>query len=131
MVIFSSHDHDLFEDSRGTLGYMEFKKQIPFISKRLFFMFGMPEGATRGGHAHRNCQQYLFIVKGQVRVTCKTKSHNTSVLLNKPDKGIFIDSKIWCELSDFTNDTIIVVLASEEFNEDDYIRDWDQFLNYV
>lgn len=121
------------EDRRGNLAVIE-KDVIPFQFKRVYYLFDVPSGASRGGHAHKKLYQFLIALSGSFDVILDDGQNNgnakTIHTLNRPDEGLLIPSGYWRELENFSSAGICLVLASEEFDEEDYIRDYDDFLSY-
>ena len=118
-------------DNRGQLVSLEEYNDIPFEIKRVYFMYDTIEGVIRGRHAHRNLQQILFCVHGSVKVLLDNGKEKKIVPLEKPYEGVYIANNMWREMYDFSPDAVLMVLASEVYNEADYIRDYDEFLEYV
>lgn len=117
------------EDRRGNLAVIE-KDVIPFTSKRVYYLFDVPSGASRGGHAHKNLLQFLIALSGSFDVILNDGETKTTFTLNRPDEGLLIPSGYWRELENFSSAGICLVLASEEFDEADYIREYENFLSY-
>ena len=114
------------EDRRGNLSVIE-KDTIPFEIKRVYYLYDVPAGAERGGHAHKILQQFLVAISGSFDVILNDGKIETKVTLNKPYKKLLIKNKTWRELKNFSSGAVCLVLASEVFREDDYIRDFDDF----
>ena len=120
-------DIPIAHDVRGSLAVVE-KETIPFSIKRVYYLFDVPTDAYRGGHAHKNLQQCIVALSGSFEVILDDGSTKKRVMLNKPNKGLLIPTGIWRELENFSSGAVCLVLASEEFEEADYIRDYDVFL---
>ncbi len=118
------------EDYRGNLAVVE-KDTIPFDIKRIYYLYDVPSNSHRGGHAHKKLKQLLIPLSGSFDVLLKTPGETRIVTLNKPDKGLLIHENIWRELENFSSGSVCLVLASEEFSEEDYIRDFDVFLQHL
>jgi hypothetical protein len=118
------------ERPEGTIGVVE-KEVIPFDIKRVYYLFDVPSSAKRGGHAHKSLSQVLIALSGSFDVVLKDGNSRQTITLNKPDKGLLIDSTIWRELENFSSGSVCLVLASDIYKEDDYIRDYEEFINYV
>lgn len=118
-------------DARGQLVALEEKKEIPFDIKRVYYIYDTLKGVRRGFHAHKSLKQLLICVHGSCKVLLDDGTEKEIVLLDKPYEGIFIESNMWREMYDFSPDAVLLVLASEIYDESDYIRDYDKFLEYV
>ena len=118
------------KNAKGNIGVIELDV-IPFSIKRVYYLYDVPSSAKRGGHAHKNLTQLLVALSGSFDVVLKDGKAKKVVTLNKPDKGLVINSNIWRELENFSSGAVCMVLASEIYNEDDYIRDYKEFLAYV
>ena len=117
------------KDRRGNLSVVE-KDVIPFESKRVYYLYDVPSGARRGGHAHKEQHEFLIALSGSFNVIIDDGKTKTSYTLNKPDEGLLIPSGFWRELEDFSSGGVCLVLASAEFLEEDYIRDYSNYLNF-
>ena len=115
-------------DPRGNLGVIE-KDTIPFEMKRVYYLFDVPSNAYRGGHAHINQLELLVALSGSFDVKLNDGKEETFVTLNKPDKGLLIEKGVWRELENFSSGSVCLVLASDVFDEADYIRDFETFKN--
>ena len=118
-------------DHRGQLVALEANRQIPFDVKRVFYIYGTQEGVPRGNHSHYKTKQFLVAVNGSCKVTLDNGKEKETFDLNKPNLGLFQDALIWGTMHDFSSDCVLVVLASEHYDESDYIRDYDKFLKEV
>ncbi len=118
-------------DTRGNLTVAENIKSIPFNIKRVYWVYDVPGGECRGGHAHKDCLEILVAVSGSFNVTLDDGTSKRTFLLNHPYQGLFIDKSIWRTLDDFSSGAVCLVLASEYFEEEDYIREYDKFIEYV
>ena len=118
----------LLGDERGSLVSLESEKMVPFIIKRVYYIFGTQLEASRGFHAHRNLQQIAICVTGKCRMILDDGQHREEVWLDAPTKGLLIGDLVWREMHDFSNDCVLLVLASEHYDEADYIRDYKEFL---
>ncbi|HEX8562856.1 MAG TPA: FdtA/QdtA family cupin domain-containing protein [Flavobacterium sp.] len=115
------------EDSRGNIGVIE-KETVPFEIKRVYYLFDVPSSAARGGHAHLGQQAMLIALSGSFDVVLDDGFTQQTVTLNKPDKGLVINVNIWRELENFSSGAVCLVIASGHFDEADYIRDKQEFL---
>ncbi len=118
-------------DHRGQLVALEANRQIPFDVKRVFYIYGTQEGVPRGNHSHYKTKQFLVAVNGSCKVTLDNGKEKETFDLNRPNLGLFQDALIWGTMHDFSSDCVLVVLASEHYDESDYIRDYDMFLEEV
>ena len=118
-------------DERGQLVVIEELKTIPFQIKRVYYMYDTATDAVRGKHAHKSLQQVLFCIHGSCKVLLDNGTEKETVVLDKPNEGIYISNNMWREMYDFSDDAVLMVLASEYYEESDYIRDYDVFLSYV
>ena len=118
-------------DPRGNLTVAEANKNIPFDIKRVYWLYDVPGGECRGGHAHKHLQQILIAVRGSFHVTLDNGKEKQTFLLNHPYQGLLIDTKTWRTLDDFSSGAVCVVLASDFYDENDYIYDYNDFLQYI
>ena len=114
-------------DKRGVLAVIE-GKTLPFRLERVYYLYDIPSDAHRGGHAHKELQQLIIPLSGSFDVHLNDGNTNLTVSLNKPDKGLLIVPGIWREIDNFSSGAVCLVLASDEFDEDDYIRDYKEFM---
>lgn len=117
-------------NTKGNIGVIE-NVTIPFEVKRVYYLFDVPSGAKRGGHAHKKLKQVLLAISGSFDVVLKDGKSKETITLNRPDKGLLIENNIWRELENFSSGSVCLVLASEEFSEDDYIRSYKEYLSFV
>jgi len=113
-------------DRRGNLSVIE-GETIPFTSKRVYYLYDVPSGSKRGGHAHKKQQEFLIALSGSFDVILKDGKSIETVTLNKPNVGLLIVDGIWRELRNFSSGAVCLVLASDVFDEDDYIREYKEF----
>lgn len=119
-------------DSRGHLVSLEYTLgAVPFEIKRVYYLYDTKPGVIRGLHAHKSLQQIAICVKGSCRFILDDGFQRQEILLDSSTKGIYIQSMIWREMYDFSDDCVLLVLASEIYNEEDYIRDYQVFLNII
>ncbi|MCR4915801.1 MAG: FdtA/QdtA family cupin domain-containing protein [Prevotella sp.] len=118
-------------DPRGNLTFAEEQQLVPFDIKRAYWVYDVPAGESRGGHAHKRLQQLVIAVNGSFTVTLDNGYERRSVLLNHPWQGLVIDVNTWRTLDDFSSGAVCLVLASEHYDEDDYIYDYDEFLKFI
>lgn len=115
------------ENNLGNIAVIE-NDTIPFAIKRVYYLYDIPSSSLRGGHSHRKLQQVLIAISGSFDVILKDGITTTTVTLNKPDKGLLIKNNMWRELQNFSSGAVCLVIASDVFDEADYIRDYDEFL---
>lgn len=115
------------QDVRGNLSVIE-GDVIPFAMKRVYYLYDVPSGAERGGHSHKVQQEFLVALSGSFTVVLTDGKDKISVTLNKPNEGLWIPNGIWRELENFSSGSICLVIASDIFEEADYIRDYNEFL---
>ncbi|WP_394128834.1 sugar 3,4-ketoisomerase [Shewanella maritima] len=118
-----------FGDERGTLIAFESAIDIPFEVKRVYCIYHTEAGVSRGFHAHRNLKQFIVCVSGNCRFRVHDGKHAEDYALNSPEKGLLVEGLIWREMHDFSSDCVLMVLASEHYDEQDYIRDFKQFIS--
>jgi dTDP-4-dehydrorhamnose 3,5-epimerase-like enzyme len=117
------------EDRRGNLSVIE-KDIIPFEIKRVYYLYDVPSDAYRGGHAHKDQAELLVALSGSFDVIMNDGKEERRVALNKPFQGLIIPQGIWRELENFSAGSVCLVLASDVFKEDDYIRDFNEFISF-
>ena len=118
-----------FSDYRGYLSVVEGGIDIPFEIKRIYYLYMVPE-AARGAHAHKQLQQLMIATSGSVHVTMDDGTNKKTFVLDKPWKGLLVAPGLWRTLDDFSGGAVCMVLASEVYQVEDYIRDYDEFLKY-
>lgn len=124
-------DFTILGDEHGSLISLEQYANIPFEVKRVYYIFDTKKNVSRGFHAHRHLQQVAVCVKGSCRFVLDDGKIREEVRLDSPLKGLYIDSNKWREMHDFSEDCVLIVLASEFYDESDYIRDYKVFLNEI
>ena len=118
-------------DDRGQLIAIEANKDLPFAVKRVYYIYDTLPGVRRGFHAHRNLQQILVCVSGSCKVHLDDGTDTAEVTLDRPDTGLYIANNMWREMYDFTPGAVLLVLASEYYDEADYIRNYEDFMKMV
>lgn len=127
MTIIKLIDFPPLGDDRGSLVALEVHKTVPFDVKRVYYIFGTKAGISRGFHAHRALQQVAVCVIGKCRMVLDNGQSREEVWLDSPTKGLLIRGLVWREMHDFSSDCVLLVLASEHFDEADYIRSYEDF----
>ena len=125
------HTMPLVADLRGNLTVGEFEQHIPFSVERYFMVFDVPSAETRGEHAHKKCHQFLICAKGSVSVVADDGKTRQEFLLQKPNQGVFLPAGTWGIQYKYSSDAVLLVFASEHYNASDYIRNYDDFLEFV
>jgi dTDP-4-dehydrorhamnose 3,5-epimerase-like enzyme len=115
-------------DRRGNLTFIEGNRHIPFLVRRVYYLYDVPAGAMRGGHAHKKLEQFVIAASGSFTVVIDDGRKRKKFFLNRPHYGLYIPRMVWRELEDFSSGSICVVLASEEYDESDYYRSYKRFL---
>lgn len=118
------------EDYRGNIAIIE-KDVVPFEIKRVYYLYDVPSSAKRGGHAHKEQLELLIALSGSFDVVLKDGKSSQTVTLNKPDKGLLIKTNVWRELENFSSGAVCLVVVSDVFEEDDYIREYNDYLMYI
>ncbi|MBD5341389.1 MAG: WxcM-like domain-containing protein [Bacteroides sp.] len=115
-------------DRRGNLSVVENGINIPFDMKRVFFIYDVPGGESRAGHAHHTLYQFVIAVSGSFTVQLDDGTEKESILLNKPYEGLLVPPGTWSHLVDFSSGAVALVLASDFYDESDYVRDYEEFI---
>ncbi|PTP86662.1 dTDP-6-deoxy-3,4-keto-hexulose isomerase [Vibrio splendidus] len=123
LIQFQSHG-----DKRGALVSLEQNENIPFDIKRVYYLFNTKDDVRRGFHAHKKLKQLAVVLKGSCRFLLDDGSEKIELLLDNPAQGLFIESFVWREMYDFSDDCVLMVLADSIYDESDYIRDYEQFI---
>lgn len=131
MINYKLVEFKVLGDHRGQLIALEANRQIPFDIKRVFYIYGTQEGVPRGNHSHYKTKQFLVAVSGSCKVTLDDGKNKETYDLNKPNLGLFQDALIWGTMHDFSPDCVLMVLADEYYDENDYIRDYNKFLEVL
>jgi dTDP-4-dehydrorhamnose 3,5-epimerase-like enzyme len=116
------------EDMRGSLSFVESEKHLPFSLTRAYYLYDVPGGAERGGHAHKDLQQLIIAMSGSFDVMLDDGRQRKTVTLNRPYHGLYVPTMIWRELVNFSSGAVLFVLASNLYSEDDYFRSYDDFV---
>ena len=120
-----------FSNTVGNITVVNNFIEIPFQIKRLYYLYDVPGGETRGGHAHYDLRQLIIAASGSFDVVLDDGHIKKTITLNRPNYGLYITPGIWRDLVNFSSGAVLLVLASMEYTEDDYIRDYDKFKKYV
>ena len=119
-----------FEDDRGALNVLEIAHELPFGCQRIFYTYTVPEGSVRGEHAHKTCEQFLIAMRGLLHVAVDNGFVRDEIVLDTPSKGLHLPAGCWGEQFSHSSDCILLVLASRPYENDDYIRSYDEFLTW-
>ena len=117
-------------DRKGNISVVENGKTLPFDVKRVYYLYDVPGGESRGSHAHKALSQLIIAASGSFRVTLDDGVVRRSFFLNRPYQGLYVKPGIWRDLDDFSSGVVCMVLASEIYQAEDYIRDYQEFLNW-
>jgi hypothetical protein len=117
-------------DRKGNLSVVENGVTLPFDVKRVYYLYDIPGGESRGAHAHRELEQLIIAASGSFTVTLDDGNCKRTFMLNRPYQGLYVKPGLWRDLADFSSGAVCMVLASEVYKQEDYIRDYDEFLNY-
>ena len=118
-------------EPRGNLSFIEEKNHIPFPIRRVYYLYDVPSGATRGGHAHKKCQQIIIALSGSFEVVLDDGERRKTFFLNRPFYGLYIPTGIWRELENFSSNSVALSIVSQLYDEADYIRDYETFKRQV
>ena len=118
-------------DRRGNLTVVEQIKDIPFNISRVYWVYDVPGGKNRGGHAHKHCRELLVAASGSFNVTLDNGYEKRTFFLNHPYQGLLINTNVWRTLEDFSSGALCLVIAEDPFSEEDYIRDYDDFIAFI
>jgi len=117
---------------KGKLSFMESGKDVPFEVKRIYYIYDIEDlNIKRGYHAHKTLKQVIFCLNGSFVLELDNGFEKREILLNKPNKGILIDFNIWRNMKNFSKNVVIMVVASDYYDENDYIRNYDEFIEYI
>ena len=121
----------LVKDLRGNLSVGEFESSVPFSAQRYFLVFDVPSGKVRGEHAHKQCHQFLICIKGSCAVVADDGFNRQEIILDRPNKGVYLPPMTWGVQYKYSTDAVLLVFASDYYDANDYIRDYDQFMDTV
>ena len=131
MSLIQTIEFDVLGDDRGSLISLEQNRNIPFDIKRVYYIFATDKNISRGFHAHKNLQQVAICLKGSCRFILDNGLKKESIVLTSPNIGLYINNNKWREMHDFSEDCVLMVLASDYYDETDYIRDYNEFLGAI
>lgn len=117
-------------DGRGSLSVID-NNTLPFEVKRVYYLYDVPSGASRGGHAHKNQCSVVIALSGSFDIILDDGKTKTSIMLNKPNQGLYIPTMVWREIVNFSSGAVCLVLASTDFDEGEYIRNYDEFTSLI
>ena len=115
---------------KGNLSVVENGKTLPFDVKRVYYIYDVPSGESRGAHAHRELEQLIIAASGSFTITLDDGNSKRTFFINRPYQGLYIKPGLWRDLGDFSSGAVALVLASEVYQKEDYIRDYEEFLNF-
>lgn len=118
-------------DPRGNLSFIEGEKHVPFEIKRVYYLYDVPGGADRGGHSHKELEQLIIAISGSFDIIIDDGFEKKQFQMNRSYYGLYVSPMIWREITNFSSGSVCIVLASTIYEESDYIRDYDQFLEKV
>ena len=118
-------------DPRGHLVVAESNKEVPFLIKRIFYIYGTKDGVVRGQHANRESEFMLINLQGSVKIVIDDGRQKDTVILNKAHQGVYLDKMVWKDMCEFSSDSILLVLSSMSYDASEYIRDYDEFVREV
>lgn len=120
-----------YTNETGTLSFFESERHIPFDIRRVYYIYDVQGNSRRGFHAHRDLKQVLFCIHGSCKLLLDNGTEQVDVLLDDPAEGLLIENPIWREMYDFSPGAVLLVMASEYYDEADYIRNYDEFLAFI
>lgn len=122
---------DKHHHKKGNITVVENNKTVPFEMKRAYYLYDVPGGEARGGHAHKDLYQLIVAASGSFDVVLNDGNVKRTFTLNRPYHGVYVVPGIWRELNNFSSGAVCLVMASHPFDKDDYIREYDEYLNYI
>lgn len=117
------------EDTRGSVAFLEQDAPLPFTLERVYYLYGVRDGQTRGGHAHKKLEQIIIAVSGSFTIHLDDGREKASFVLNHPSKGLYVPAMTWRDMEGFSDGAVCLVLASRRYEEEDYYRDYNSFLD--
>lgn len=131
IICIKSIDKSFTGDESGSLSFFESGFDVPFEFRRIYYISGVKKGITRGFHAHKHLKQFLFCPYGKIELTLEDENGKELVVLDKPNIGVLIDHPVWREMKWLVDNSVLCVVASDYYSEDDYIRDHDSFISFI
>lgn len=125
MIEIFKHEHEL-----GNITVIENSKEVPFDVKRVFYMYDVPAGESRGAHAHKTASQFIVAATGCFTVTISDGDVKRKFTLNRPFQGLYVKPGLWCTLDEFSSGSVCLVLTDKSYSPEDYIREYDDFLKF-
>jgi dTDP-4-dehydrorhamnose 3,5-epimerase-like enzyme len=116
-------------DQRGNLTFIESERHIPFKIKRVYYLYDVPGGTSRGGHGHKKLHQVIIALSGSFDITLDDGNEKKLINMNRSYEGLYVPPMMWRDLDNFSSGSVCMVLASEFYDEADYFRDYNEFLN--
>tara|TARA_B110000003_G_C16306508_1_gene401011 strand:- start:5 stop:406 length:402 start_codon:yes stop_codon:yes gene_type:complete len=129
MSILKLYDFPILDDERGSLVVLDKFLGVPFKIKRVYYLFGMKGNVSRGFHAHKKLHQIAFCISGTCRMIIDNGANREDFIMESPNVGIDLPPMLWHEMHDFSANSILLVIASDEYDESDYIRNYDEFMD--
>lgn len=117
-----------FLDARGNLSFVEQENHIPFVIRRTYWLYDVPGGECRGGHAYKDNQEFIVALSGSFDVVLDDGKEKKSYALNRSYYGLYVPKGIWREMNNFSTNSLALILSSTDYDADDYVRDYDEFL---
>ena len=117
-----------FLDARGNLSFVEQEKHIPFVIRRIYWLYDVPGGECRGGHAYRENQEFIVALSGSFDVVLDDGTEKKTFTLNRSYYGLYVPKGLWREMENFSTNSLAMILSSTDYDANDYVRDYDEFL---
>jgi len=115
-------------DARGSLGFVETGKHVPFEIRRVFYIYGVPKGVKRGGHAHKKCKQMFIVLQGSADIATDDGKSKSIHSFSGPTEGLYVPERTWVEMQNISEGAVIIVMCSEHYDPDDYVKDYVLFI---
>lgn len=122
---------NVYSDDRGNLSSLSNNNEIPFDIKRIYYTWDMPKDAIRGGHAHKELKEVMVCLHGSCDFVLNDGKENIIITLDKPNLGLYIEPKLWREFKNFSEDCVVILIASDYYDVNDYVRDYNEFLTSI